>query len=406
MTTTPLLEDLVRAAEPPAPKDFRPGVVYSGRMPSEITTEAIPALESEEEWEAAVAAMGIHLPQGYGLVLDRAELAGSVNEAAWHRDPEDRGKNHTAYTAPATVQRWRYRFKVVLKDPRADEDIAVLMREAKKAGRGKPLTTRTAGSMVISLADFQVGKVDFLGGAAELLERSEQALKAKIAEVRRARPAQIVLVDAGDSTEGFESAPNAARTNDLQMTEQIRVWRRILWRWIEQMARLTDDLVVIGVPSNHCRVRAGKNALGPALDDWGIEVIAQVSDIAAANITGGYDHVRFIVPAEHEEHVLFTLADGKVLGVIHGHQANRPEQVVDKIKANSRRGIGQADIVIIGHFHHLRIVAFGDGQFLFISPTMDGGSSWFQYSGERSNPAVMSILVDADGWHGLHLAWV
>ena len=34
---------------------------------------------------------------------------------------------------------------------------------------------------------------------------------------------ELVLIDVGDSTEGFESAPNAARTNDLQMTEQIRV---------------------------------------------------------------------------------------------------------------------------------------------------------------------------------------
>lgn len=403
MTDDSLLTELRQAATPPAPKDFRPGVIYSGRMPSEITTEALPAMETEDEWEEAVRAMGIHLPAGYGLVLDRAELAGSTNPAAWHRDVEDKGGSHTAYTAPNTTQRWRYRFKVVLRDPRADEDIAVLMREAKRAKRGRPLKP-TGGSLPISLADFQAGKVDLLGGTPELLERSERALALKIEEVRRLRPSQIVLIDPGDSTEGFESAPNAARTNDLQQTEQIRVWRRILWRWIETMARLTDDLVVIGVPSNHCRVRSGKAALGPALDDWGIEVISQVSDIAAVN-PDSYGHVRFLIPAEHEEHVLFELADGKVLGVIHGHQVNNPNQLPEFLKKNSRRGIGQADIVICGHFHHLRIVAFGDGQFLIISPTLDGGSSWFQYSGERSDPGVLSLIIDEKGWRDLSVAW-
>lgn len=402
--TEPLIEDLRRAAEPPAPKDFRPGVTYVGRMPSEIRTEAIPRLETEEEWQRVVESMVGPLPEGYGLVLVNAELAGSTNPAAWMRDPEDRGQKDTAYTAPNTIQRWRYRFRVVLKDPRADADIAVLAKEARKAARHKPVTTRRGGTKVISLADFQVGKVDVLGGSAELLERSEMALKAKIAEVRRDKPQQIVLADPGDSTEGFESAPNAPRTNDLQQTEQIRVWRRILWRWIDALSKLTDDLVVIGVPSNHCQVRKGKAKLGPALDDWGIEVIAQVSDIAAAN-PEAYEHVRFIVPNEHEEHVLFEMVDGLILGVIHAHQANNPEQLIGKIKQNSRRGIGQADIVLAGHFHHLRIIAFGDNQWLIISPTNDNGSSWFMYSGELSDPGVLSFMVDARCWYGIDVTW-
>lgn len=403
--TQELLADLKKAAEAPAPKDFRPGVTYFGRMPAEITTEALPAMETEEEWEQAVRDMGIHLPEGYGLVLERAELAGSTNDAAWHRDPERVGEKHTAYTAPNTIRRWRYRFKVVLKSPRSDVDIAVLMKEAKKAGRGTPLRDTTGGTRVINLADFQFGKTDILGGSAETLERSERALIQVLAEVRRTRPKQILLVDGGDSTEGFESSPNAERTNDLQQTEQIRVWRRVFWRWIETLAKLTTDLVVISVPSNHCRVRRGKQTLGTALDDWGIEVLAQVADIAKVN-PEAYGHVRFMIPNDHEEHVLFTTVSGKVFGAIHGHQVNRPDQIGDMLKKNSRSGIGIADIISVSHFHHLRLVAFGDGQWYLINPTMDGGSSWFQYSGERSDPGVLSYSIDETGWHSLHVAWV
>ena len=402
--TDSLLEDLRRAAAPAPAPAWKPGVVFAGRQPSEIITPDLPAMESEEEWEAAVAAMGVPLPKDHTLVLVEAQYAYSHNEAAWKRDPEHRGQKDTAYTGENTVHRWRYKFRVVPKSTFRDEDIAALMHAAKKAKRGKPLTTRTGGSMVISLADFQAGKVDILGGTAELLERNEFALAEKVAEVKLRRPAQIVIVDPGDSTEGFESAPNANRTNDLSMTQQIRVWRRILWRWIETMSKLTEDLVVISVPSNHCRVRAGKNALGDALDDWGIEAIAQVSDIAEAN-PEAYGHVSFHIPEEHMEYVLFTLADGKVLGVVHGHQKSSPDALPAYIKANSKGGIGRADIVVCGHFHHLRVIAFGYNQWLIVSPTMDGGSSWFDASGERSEPGVVSIMVDDRGWRDLHVAW-
>jgi hypothetical protein len=403
VTESPLLEDLRRAAAPAPAPAWKPGVIYSGRLPSEIITPDLPAMESEEEWEKAVMAMGVPLPEGHTLMLVEAQYAYSHNENAWKRDPDDRGKKDTAYTGPNDVHRWRYKFRVVPKSTYLDEDIAVLMKEAKRAKRAKPVPT-LGGSMPISLADFQTGKVDILGGTPELLERNEKALAEKIAEVKRVKPKQIVLVDPGDSTEGFESAPNANRTNDLSMTEQIRVWRRILWRWIEEMSKLTDDLVVIGVPSNHCRVRQGKNALGDALDDWGIDVIAQVSDIAAAN-PDAYGHVSFHIPEEHMEYVLFTLADGKVLGVVHGHQVGSVEKLAEYVKKNSKGGIGRADIIICGHFHHLRVIAFGFNQWLIVSPTMDGGSSWFDASGERSEPGVLSVVIDANGWRDLHIAW-
>lgn len=402
--SSPLLEDLKQAAEKPAPKDFRPGVVYSGRQIDTITTDAIEAATTEQEWEAAVRSMGIHIPDGYGLQLVEAVLAGSTNPAAWHRDPEDKGANHTAYTAPNTTQRWRYRFKLVLKDPRADEDIAVLAAQAKRNGRGRPLRVKGGGTQIIELADFQLGKVDLLGGTAEALERSERALQAKLARHARLRPAKVILADLGDSTEMFESAPNANRTNDLQMTEQIRVWRRTFWRWIEAFARVTEDLEVLSVPSNHCRVRAGKNALGPALDDWGIEVLSQVHDIARANDTGAYDHVTFTQPNEHEEFILLE-EQGVKLGFTHGHQRGRPEQLVEFAKSTGRRGVGQADIVNVGHFHHLRIIAFGDGQYLIVAPTNDAGSSWFQSSGEYSKAGVLDYVVDENGWRDLDVTW-
>jgi hypothetical protein len=402
VTDEGLLADLKQAATPPPPTNFRPGVTFEGRAPSEITTGPMPLLEGGE-YDDAVRAAGFPLPEDCTLVL--VEMQMTDNPAVWHRDPEDKGQKHTAYTAPEKL--WRYRFRVIPKSARHDEDIAALMNEARSRVPDLAVPERSGvTSRVINLADFQVGKVDELGGTAEMLARSEAALAVVAADLAAHPVDQIILVDPGDSTEGFESSPTANRTNDLQQTEQIRVWRRILWRWIDALAPLTNDLVVIGVPSNHCRVRSGKNALGHALDDWGIEVMAQVSDIAAVN-PEAYGHVRFIVPNEHEEHVLFTLVGGLVLGVVHGHQKNSPAQLAGWIKSTGRRGLAQADIVVVGHFHHLVVEAFGDMQWLFICPTNDNGSSWFTpSSGERSEPGILTFSVDRRGWFDLEPVWL
>lgn len=403
MTDENLLEELRRAAEPPAPPNFKPGVIFEGQRPSMITTPPLPAMETAEEFEKAVRDLGYPLPQDCTLVLVEMQIA--QHEAFWKRDPADKGKRDSAYTAPSNS--FRYRFKVVPKSARHDEDIAVLMAEAKAA---KPPLPAPRGmnktSKIIALADFQIGKQDELGGTAETLARSEAALAEMIFDLTENPVDELVILDPGDSTEGIDSAPNALGTNDLHHTEQIRVWRRILWRWIEALSPLAPKVVVIGVPSNHCRNRRGKNALGSALDDWGIEVIAQVSDIAAAN-PAAYGHIQFVVPEEHQEHVLYTLVGGKVLGVAHGHQKGSAGALAGWIKATGRRGLQQADIVIVGHFHHLVIEAFGDEQWLMICPTNDNGSSWFTpSSGERSEPGVLTFSVDARGWFRLLPIWL
>lgn len=399
-----LLEELKQAAQPPTPANFRPGAIFDGRRPTEITTPPLPSMETDEEFEQAVRDLGYPIPEGYTLMLVEMQLV--QHDAFWKRDPEDRGQKDSAYTAPSNS--FRYRFKVVPKSFRADEDIAALMAEAAAAvpPQIEPRGADGKTTKVVNLADFQIGKVDELGGTRETIARSEAAMAKVIADLETNPVDEIVIVDPGDSTEGFESAPNAAQTNDLDLTEQIRVWRRLLWRWVSSLAPLAPRVTVIGVPSNHCRVRRGKNAQGKPNDDWGIEVIAQVHDIAAAN-EEVYGHIEFVVPNEYEEHVLYTLVGGKVLGVAHGHQKSSPAALTTWIKSTGRAGLAQADIVVVGHFHHLEVVAFGDLQWLFVCPTNDNGSSWFTpSSGERSEPGVLTIRVDRRGWFDLDTIWL
>lgn len=399
MTDAPaLLEDLRRAATPTAPKDFTPGVKYVGAEPVSITTPPMEKLEDEAAWIQAVRDMGVPLPEGKTLELVEARY----DEAGWTRTEY----NTDALTKPV----WRYRFKVVDRGVPGAEDLALLFKEAEEYANSGFFKTPevdqhavSGSSMVISLADFQFGKTDDRGGTPELLKRIALAKAAILKRIAFFAPEQIVLVDAGDALEGFESSPNADRTNDLQQTEQLTVWRRILWDWVKALAPLAAELLVLGVPSNHCRVRRGKQTLGPANDDYGLMTLGIVQDLAE---TAGLDNVRVLVPSGLDESLAVTLPGGKTLAVVHGHQKAKPESLVDWVRGQGRRPVGQADVVVAGHFHHLNVKTFGDDQWLFVSPTMDAGSSWYRNTtGNDSRPGVLSFIMDEHGWRDLHVAW-
>lgn len=397
-----LLAALKQAATPAPPKDFRPGVTYQGRTPSEITTPPMPAMEPSE-YDDAVRAAGYPLPLDMTLILVEMNLV--EHENFWVRDEADKGLRDTAYSKPTSS--WRYKFKVVPKSARHDEDIAVLMAEAKATVVDLPLR-ESAGvtSRIISISDPQWGKVDELGGTAETLARSEAALAYVVRELVANPVDEIILIDPGDILEGTESAPNALGVNDLSTTEQVRIARRVFWRWIEALAPLAPRMKVVSVPSNHCRVRRGKAALGDSHDDWGIEILSQLADIAKVN-PEAYGHIEFIIPEKHQEHILITLLGGQVLGIAHGHQVGSAAALAKWIKSTGRRGLAQADIVVVGHFHHLVVEAFGDMQWLMVCPTMDNGSSWFTpSSGERSEPGILTFSVDVRGWFDFEPIWL
>lgn len=399
------LNDAVRKAidTPPAPlvdrapKDFQPGTKYEAGQLSQVTTGPVVGEVGPEDYERIVAEMGVTVPEGFRLVLDEAKF----DPAAWHRD--EQGED------AVTRAIWRYRFKVVsaILTGAADEDLSKLMAEAKKARRGKrsPAVFDKA-TMVIALSDIQGGKVDRRGGTAELLERMEYAKSEVIKLARKAKPYQIVLADGGDSMENFESSPGADRTNDLQLMQQMRLWRRVFWDWTSSLAPFAQEVDVLSVPSNHCSIRRGKQNMSNPGDDFGIEVLSQLSDIAAEN--PAYSHVNFWSPDEQEEALALTLVGGKTLGLVHGHQMTNPDQAPKYMagQALGRTPLGGADIVLVNHFHNLWVRTVGDDRWMIGAPTMDSGSGWFyNRTGTESAPGVLTFMVDQNGWRDLNVVW-
>ena len=92
-------------------------------------------------------------------------------------------------------------------------DLPALYAAAKHA-TPKTSHAETHRATVVVWADPQIGKTGSRGGTAELIERStiiRQKLDALLGE---RSPSQILIADAGDGIEGFESGGNPMFTNE------------------------------------------------------------------------------------------------------------------------------------------------------------------------------------------------
>ena len=284
-------------------------------------------------------------------------------------------------------------------------DLSDIEKAAKKSVVKRPKSTNSSVSLVTCLADAQIGKVDLRGGIEGIFVGMESAKATWVENVKAVKPEEIILVDLGDSVEGFECVPSEDRLNDLSLTEQIRVWRRIFWSWIDTAASLAPTVKVISVPSNHASVRRGRAKMGLPDDDFGIEVLAQVSDIAAVH-PEKYGHVSFLSPNDFEESIVIKAVGGLHIGAVHGHQLKSPNGIEDWL---AKQHLGEnpmsfADIALFGHYHHLKIGEVGRGKTYMIAPASDPGSSWYSNnSGNYSKPGVLTFTVDENGWSNLNI---
>jgi predicted phosphodiesterase len=115
----------------------------------------------------------------------------------------------------------------------------------------------------------------------------------------------------------------------------------------------------------------------------------------------GYE-VGWIFPGRDEMHLTIDVAGTRV-GLLHGHQTRGKMQNWLAAKAMSRDAIGTADVVISGHYHHLRLEQMGPTTWLQTG-AMDGGSVWWAHKGGLDAPPAAITLITAGGlWSGLEI---
>lgn len=372
------------------PAGWAPSVAYRPDGTAELTTLG-PGTPTDD-WTAEVRALGVTVPDGWTCRLVEVRH----DPAAWVRH----GQGDDATTEPVTRRRW------ILEPHRERANIDELLTALGKR-RPKPTPATADGrAFIYPIADWQLGKTAYGEGTAATIGRIYDSLDRALTlhkQWRRHGIGDIVLAGLGDMCEGVTSQKGAvALTSDLTMTEQARVYRRLLLEHIKALAPLTDRLVVPVVPGNHDEPHRLLGGTPRGDDSWAVEGAVAVAD--ALLLAGGYDHVEIVVPAIEEMTVTVETA-GTVLGCAHGHKIPRGKAhrwLAEQAHARTR--IGAADILLTGHYH--TFTADTDaGRHWFQIPTQDPGSPWYDASHGGGTAPGGVVLTALDG-KPLDLAWV
>lgn len=260
-------------------------------------------------------------------------------------------------------------------------------------------------TFVLCPSDMQIGKTSYHGGTEETVARVLASYDAAVNYLKDNPVDHIVIAELGDPLENFYNTSSQRETNDLDLTGQVRIARRLLLEGIKRLAPYAGRISYVTVPSNHGAVRVGfKAPAGDNHNDWGIEISHQLEDVVREN--PDYDHVEFIRPAHLEESVSLVTNSNTVLGFVHGHQARAADKLGEwwKGQDHGRQATADADILLAGHWHSFRAFQSGNARWVLVSPASDPGSDWFtNITGEHSTSGMLSFTTANGMWEDLRI---
>ncbi|KRC52139.1 hypothetical protein ASE16_03565 [Leifsonia sp. Root227] len=292
-----------------------------------------------------------------------------------------------------------YSYRALFRRKAAAIDLPALYAEVRRT-KVKPGKAAGGSTLVVAWADTQVGKVGLRGDTADLVRRLEQKRVALAAHIKARKLSRFVFVDVGDAIEGFENVASQMFTNDLSLPQQIDLSAVEMWKTLALLAN-NGRVDAVAIPSNHGAWRSGKQSLGRPSDDWGLAIQARLE--YQAGLVGL--PVTFHRPGDWDESVALDVR-GTKLGVHHGHQSACDQ--MPKWWAGQQHGAqatADADILLTGHYHHLRVLPTGRSQrtgkskWWLQAPTLDNGSDWYRNkSGDDSDPGLLVFEINDEGF--------
>jgi len=376
-----MLENLNPAPRVNIKSDVRPGVEFDG----ETGTATTPGYDHEpENFDEFL--------RDAGLDPDGIDVIPPVRTSRWQQQKDGELVWLTSY-------RFTFRRKA------ANIDLPLLFAESEKrlSSQKKPKPpAQPERAMVILWSDLQVGKVDYRGNTDSLLERVELTNQRLTDLIQRERPDRIVFCDLGDTVENFYNvnSPQQNYSNDLSIMEQVDVATTMAWRTLRDVHHLVPNVTYASVGSNHCQFRMNGKTIGKPTDDWGIFIGRQLARLAHEQDM----NIRFLEPQPHDESLALDVFGDEfhILGVAHGHQAARPDQMGAwwRQQAFGNQPVADANILVHGHFHHMRVTELGStrrgtSRYLVMAPTMDNGSNWFRMkTGEDAIPGLATFILE------------
>ena len=311
---------------------------------------------------------------------------------------------------------WRtaYKFEYAAKNARPTVDLSdleAIIKRAKKQAAPKSKVKGDPYVYVTSIADCQAGKADgpgidgIISNVIESIDRSVSRLK----QLQKTYNIDTVyLCWLGDVIEGVVSQGGANVTRlDITLTEQVRLIRRLKLYQIDAFRGLVPNIKLLAVGGNHDEThRVAGKGITRYDDSWAHEIAVSVYDALQCN-KPVYGHIEVLVP-EKDEITLTVDAHGTILGLFHGHLAgSSPESIPKWLAGQSlgRQPIGNADVLLTGHWHHLIVKELTAGVTWIQVPSTENESTWWRHrTGGTSTPGTVSFITRDGEWSELYIA--
>lgn len=318
----------------------------------------------------------------FGHDPDKFCVEGPVNVA--HRELAD-GR---------TLSTYRYR----LRERPSAVDIDDLIIQAEKAKKHRRAGSRGPSWFVYQAGDLQIGKKSRDGATEEIVARFLESVESAVDEFKRLELlgiSGVQLCFPGDCIEGVVSqgGKNVWLTQET-ITEQTRIFRRLLMHTVEKFAPLTDNLYLDVVNGNHCEAQRQWNTY-PG-DGWATECAIAVDDALKMN-PDAYGHVEVRVPNKWSGHMTVPVGD-TIVTIAHGHQWKRgmamrwwSEQAL-----NQQNPIN-SHVLQNGHYHEVAL-EMASQRTRVQSSTFDMGSDWYRdtHGGDSKRGALVYLLSAGD----------
>ena len=368
-----ILKNLKPATKITAPANFRPGVEFDGSEGTATT----PGFTTEPNFDEFLVDAGFDPAE--------IEIVGTPRTSRWQRYDGE----------------WLTSYKFQFRKRDATLNLPFLLAEAKKKIKPTPIKAPAEKCLVVLWTDLQVGKVDYRGGTEEFLTRIATMQIRLLELVKKQKPERIIFADLGDTIEGFDNAASTQqlRTNSLSIMEQVDLAATMAWQTIKQLAKYAP-VTYASIGSNHCQWRVNKQVVGKPTDDWAIFIGRQLAKLANETDLP----INFIEPQPHDESLAIDVfGDGfHILGMVHGHQAGRPDDMGKwwRGQAFGKQAVADATLLIHGHWHHLRVTELGStprgtSRFIVMGTTLDNGSGWWKLrTGEDSVPGLTTLTLE------------
>lgn len=371
-----VLENLQPAPRIDAPAGWRPAVEFNGSE-GEATTNGVATGEKPNFDEFLADA---------GFDINEIEIVGDPRTSRWQRYD---GEWLTAY---------KFRFRKINKQI----DLPLLYSEAKKTKVKTPKIPLGNKALVVLWSDLQIGKVASRGGTKELIVRVHETVDRLEAFAKKEKISRVIFCDVGDTVENFGNAANLAQlqSNDLSIMAQVDLAATLAWETLKRLSTIAPEITYASVGSNHCQWRVSKQRVGTPIDDWAIHIGRTLARLSQEVGLG----IKFLEPHQDDESLVVDVFGDQFhrLGLAHGHQAGRPEQVPTwwGKQAFGNQPVAAATILASGHFHHLRVQEIatnerGTSRFWIQAATLDNGSDWFRLtSGQDSQPGLVVFTLE------------